>query len=154
MKLIPLAFTFIITAPFAHAAPLSFHGCKSDIVTEKFTSCPGGEGGASTPCGSQVTKWGSLSADLTIDSAAKSASASLVYAPVSGVAVKSATTCRLGNDGWMDCMSAKAVPSLGRLTISFNINGIAPGVYFADIFSENANEPVGGFQNTDTACQK
>jgi hypothetical protein len=155
MKIVLIALTILAsTAELAHAAPNSFKSCKSDIVTEVFESCPGGEGGSRTACGSKVTKWGSLSADMTVDSEKQTASATLVYVAVSGAVTKTNTACKLGDDQWMNCETTKSVPSLGHLTISFNISGIAPGVYFADIFADASNVPVGGFQNTDTDCQR
>ncbi|MGZ3651531.1 MAG: hypothetical protein ACXVB9_19890 [Bdellovibrionota bacterium] len=156
MKIIQSVIVFAligIAGPLAHAAPSELRNCKSEIVTEVFTSCPGGEGGSATPCGSKVTKWGNVVANLTVDSDKKSASATLTYTSPSGAVMKSNTKCSLGSDNWMSCETVKAVPSLGRLSISFNIAGIAPGVYFADIFADSSNVPVGGFQNTDSACQ-
>lgn len=136
-----------LTLPVAaQAAPARFHDCRSDIVTEQFFSCPGGEGGTGTVCGSKKTVWGSINAEFAVDPEAKSAAGSLVYAPKEGGTIRSALDCRLGDDNWMQCWTKKSVPVLGRLEVTFNIDGISPGVYFTDVFADAANVPVGGFQ--------
>jgi hypothetical protein len=145
---------FIMAAGSAQTAPLAFKNCKSNIVTEVFHSCNEGEGGASTPCSSTQTKWGFVVSNMTIDSEKAAASATLIYTSVKGKVIKSSVNCTMGDDHWMECVSTKKVPTLGHLEITFNINGIAPGVYFADIFADATNVPVGGFQNTDDACEK
>ena len=135
----------------AQAAPIEFKNCRSEIVTEVFVPCPG-EGGAATPCGSQTTKHGTFAADLIVDSPAKSASVLVTYSPVTGQPKQMATDCVLGSDSWMSCTTAEPIAKLGKLIVSFHIEGINPGVYFADIFADASNVPVGGFQ-TAMDCQ-
>ena len=144
-----LALTFF-SFPAA-AGTFQFQGCRSEIAIEVFIPCTGGEGGAQTPCGSQTTNYGTLTADLKVDSQTKNASASVEYSPLNGTPKKMATSCTLGRDNWMDCTTTEALPILGKLIISFNIDGIKTGVYFSDIFSEATNVPVGAFQ-TDLNC--
>lgn len=152
-KLFAIA-TLTLATVSAQAAPIAFKNCKSNIVTEVFHSCNEGEGGASLPCSSTPTTWGSVVSNMTIDSEKQTATLDLIYTSVKGEIVKSKASCTMGDDHWMECTSTKKVPTLGRLQVSFNINGIAPGVYFADIFADATNVPVGGFQNTDDVCEK
>ena len=149
-----LASLMLMTGMVAQAKPVHFKNCKSSIITEVFKSCPDGEGGSHTICESKQTFWGTVLADLTVDSQKRSASALLSYKSRSGKVTRSNARCILGSDQWMDCTTITPISELGRLTISFNINGIGPEVYFASIFADKINVPVGGFHNTERACQK
>jgi hypothetical protein len=154
MKTCAASLILMLVSITSQATPVHFKNCKSDIIKEVFFTCPDGESGSQTVCGSKQTVLGSLVAEMTVDSQSRTATASVIYTPVSGKARQSATTCVLGSDQWMECTTKKSISQLGKLSIAFNINGIAPEVYFADIFADTENVPVGGFQNTSTDCEK
>ena len=157
MKLILSLLTITLAlSAVAEAAPVSFTKCHSDLSTEVFTSSPDGEGGGPTLSGSTVTQWGSITFDLTVDADKKTASASsIVYTPLHGAAQMMWAKCKMGQDNWMDCKLAKKVKTLGKLDITFNIGGIQanqPNTFYADIFSDADNSPIGAAQ-TAMDCQ-
>lgn len=153
MKILALVAALLMSLDVL-AAPVKFVNCQSAIETEEFIPCQGPGENAGQPCDSVKTLHGYVSADMTIDSQSKTAQASLRFTDLKGNVSSLETTCSVDRWKWMNCQTTDRVPVLGRFTISFNINGIAPDVYFAQIFADIQNAPVGGFQNTDDVCQR
>ena len=155
MKLKLIIASALMASGVVQAAPVKFKNCKSDVFTEEFPSCDGGEGSS---CGFDQkvkrTVWGSASVDLTVDSAKKTAEATVTYSPTKGAQQKMTAECSIseGPSRWMECVTDE-VPTLGKLDITFNVNGTAPNNFNVLIYADATNVPLGQF-GAPADCQK
>jgi hypothetical protein len=139
----------LLFAGSASAAPENFRSCNTSLVLHNFIDCRND----SDECRVEREELGTLTVDLSVESPEK-ASGSAIFKGKDGRAVAAPLACALtdenGDVNDMFCLMEKpANERLGHLSLSFNS---AEAPYYAAVFYEYGNAPIGNF-STSEDCQ-
>lgn len=122
-----LALTLITFGANANASVLELKNCETEIVKEIFRTCPDGEAGSETACGSTTTALGRVKLDMKLDSDTSAYNGVMsVRDQATNVVKKSAIACVRGsevfNKFYMTCTTVNPVLANKKLSLHFNVH--------------------------------